>query len=103
MATPPHTHPMHGEYKMPGGKLVVADLAARDGRLVEVAISGDFFLEPDSVLNAINRALTGSMIALDVDARANVIHAALPAGARMFGVSPEAVAVAVARALGQLP
>ncbi len=36
---------MHGEYKVPGGKLVVADVEVRDGRLADVRISGDFFLE----------------------------------------------------------
>ena len=41
---------MHGEYKVPGGKLVVADLDVTEGRLAGVRISGDFFLEPDSAL-----------------------------------------------------
>ena len=50
---------MHGEYKMPGGKLVVIDLTAREGRLADVQLSGDFFLEPDSALEAINRAMEG--------------------------------------------
>ena len=50
---------MHGEYKMPGGKLVVVDLEVRDGRLAAVQVSGDFFLEPDSALGAINHALEG--------------------------------------------
>lgn len=36
---------MHGEYKSPDGKLVAADSEVRDGRLAEVKISGDFFLE----------------------------------------------------------
>ena len=39
-----HNHTMHGEYKMPGGKLVVADLEVRDDKLTRVRISGDFFL-----------------------------------------------------------
>ena len=50
---------MHGEYKVPGGKLVVADVEVRDGRLADVRISGDFFLEPPEALEAINRGLTG--------------------------------------------
>ena len=48
---------MHGEYKVPGGKLVVADVEVRDGRLADVRISGDFFLEPPEALEAINRGL----------------------------------------------
>jgi lipoate-protein ligase A len=49
----------HGEYKVPGGKLVVADFDVVDGVLANVSLSGDFFLEPDEALPEINRALTG--------------------------------------------
>ena len=49
----------HGEYKVPGGKLVVADFDVVDGVLANVSLSGDFFLEPDEALLEINRALTG--------------------------------------------
>jgi lipoate-protein ligase A len=50
---------MHGEFKVPSGKLVVVDLAVIDGRLANVRVSGDFFLEPDEALSAMNNALTG--------------------------------------------
>jgi lipoate-protein ligase A len=90
---------MHGEYKMPGGKLVVADLEVRNGKLTRVRISGDFFLEPDSALTLIDVALEG----LPADAEnvrvAEVLEAALGSNVRMYGVSPEAIAVAVQRAL----
>ena len=43
----------HGEYKVPGGKLVVVDLQEHDGRLAHVQVAGDFFLEPDSALDDI--------------------------------------------------
>lgn len=48
----------HGEDKVPGGKLVVADLEVSDGVLQGVSINGDFFLEPDEALDEINAALT---------------------------------------------
>lgn len=48
---------MHGEYKIPGGKLVVVDCEAEDGVLRNVRISGDFFLEPDEALTRITGAL----------------------------------------------
>ncbi len=51
---------VHGEYKVPGGKLVVVDLVLRDGQLSEVQISGDFFLEPDTALVQMNQALEES-------------------------------------------
>ncbi|WP_248642771.1 biotin--protein ligase [Thermomonas fusca] len=89
----------HGEYKMPGGKLVVADVAIEHGRLAQVALSGDFFLEPDEALDAINAALAGQGADADVDVLAAVVQAALPAQVRMYGISADAVAVAVRRAI----
>lgn len=94
---------MHGEYKMPGGKLVVIDLAVRDGRLADVQLSGDFFLEPDLALDTINRALEGQAGNADEAVLAGVIRTALTADVMMFGLSPEAIAVAVRRALQGSP
>ncbi len=90
---------MHGEYKMPGGKLVVADLEVRDDKLTRVRISGDFFLEPDSTLTLIDVALEGLPASAGDKHHAAVIRAALGPSVRMYGVSPEAIAVAVQRAL----
>jgi hypothetical protein len=90
---------MHGEYKMPGGKLVVMDLDVRDGRLVDVQLSGDFFLEPDSALHTINAALDGQPADASATALTAVLDAALPADVMMYGVSSAAIAVAVGRAL----
>lgn len=90
---------MHGEYKVPGGKLVVADLAVSNGLLADVRISGDFFLEPPEALEAINRALTGLPAEADEAQLSQAVRRALPAEAELFGFSPEAVAVVVRRAL----
>ncbi|MFE2887363.1 biotin/lipoate A/B protein ligase family protein [Streptomyces sp. NPDC059272] len=38
---------MHGEYKVPGGKLIVVDIEVEDGVLRHPRVAGDFFLEPD--------------------------------------------------------
>ncbi|ABM07310.1 putative lipoate-protein ligase [Paenarthrobacter aurescens TC1] len=92
---------LHGEYKVPGGKLVVVDLEVDDGRFSKVSLSGDFFLEPDEALEDINRALTGlpdNSTAADIAA---AVAAGLPEGAVMFGFSAEAVAVTVRRALSK--
>ncbi len=50
---------MHGEYKVPGGKLVVVDLESRDGRIADFHLAGDFFLEPDDALDDIDAAVNG--------------------------------------------
>ena len=92
---------MHGEYKMPGGKLIVVDLAIRDGSLAQVQVSGDFFLEPDNALHAIDAALEGQDADADEHMLAAAIRAQLAPGVMMYGISPEAVAVAVRRAIDQ--
>lgn len=89
---------MHGEYKVPGGKLVVADVGVRAGRLDRVQISGDFFLEPASALEAINAALVGMDAAAGEAAYAEAVGAVL-AGAAPYGITAEGVAIAVTRAL----
>ena len=89
----------HGEYKMPGGKLIVADLTVREGRIAGAQISGDFFLEPDAALAMIDRALIGMPADADEAAVAQRVREALDAEVMMYGISPEAIAVAVRRAL----
>lgn len=89
----------HGEYKVPGGKLVVVDLAIADGRMTAVQVSGDFFLEPASALDRIDAAVEG-MPADAAEAEISAaVTAALAPDTQMFGITPEGVAVAVRRAL----
>lgn len=90
---------MHGEYKVPGGKLVVIDLDVKDGALSHVRLSGDFFLEPPDAIDNINSALCGLAADADEAHIAAAVAAALPSDAELFGFSPEAVAVTVRRAL----
>ncbi|MFI5806909.1 lipoyl protein ligase domain-containing protein [Streptomyces sp. NPDC051561] len=90
---------MHGEYKVPGGKLVVVDLDVEGGALRNVTVAGDFFLEPDEAIDAINRALEGAPVDTDAAGLASRIEAALPEGTVMFGLTSEGIAVAVRRAL----
>ncbi|MFH8791428.1 biotin/lipoate A/B protein ligase family protein [Streptomyces sp. NPDC017941] len=92
---------MHGEYKVPGGKLVVVDLDVDNDTLKNVRVSGDFFLEPDEALLAIDRALEGAPAGTDTAGLTARIDAALPESAVLFGLTTESVAVAVRRALAQ--
>lgn len=92
---------LHGEYKVPGGKLVVVDLDVVEGRFANVSLSGDFFLEPDEALGDINGALTGLSDASSAADIAAAVTARLPEGAVLFGFSAEAVAVTVRRALSK--
>jgi lipoate-protein ligase A len=90
---------LHGEFKVPGGKLVVVDLDVVDDRISGFRLSGDFFLEPDEALAAIDAAVTGLPAATDAKGIAAAVHAAIPEGAMLLGFSPEAVATATRRAL----
>lgn len=95
-----HSHAKHGEYKVVGGKLVVADFTLEQDCLSQVSISGDFFLEPDSALECINQALTGLSSHASHKEITTAILAALDDEVVMFGFSAEAVATAVRRGLG---
>ena len=90
---------MHGEYKIPGGKLVVVDLGEVDGRLVDVSVSGDFFIEPDSALDVINAALDGLATDTSQAQLALAIETALGEEVSLYGITAEGVAVAVRRAI----
>ena len=90
---------MHGEYKVPGGKLVVVDLEVADGRIAGAQVSGDFFLEPDSALEAIDLAVCGLPVDAEEALIAAAIHVTLGPEVSMHGFDPQAVAVAVRRAI----
>lgn len=92
---------MHGEYKVVGGKLVVANLEVDKQHISQASISGDFFLEPDAALERINQALVGQSVTAGVAQLTKAIDEALGAEVEMFGFSAQAVAIAVRRALGQ--
>lgn len=91
---------MHGEYKVHGGKMVVIDLEVQDDKLHEVQVAGDFFLEPGEALDDIRNALNGLYITSSVEDIAKAVRNGLRQDAVMIGFSPEAIAIAVRRALG---
>ena len=90
---------MHGEYKVPGGKLVVVDLDVDGGTITNFRLAGDFFLEPDSALEDINRSVNGLPVETDAASLASAIRRGLPDGATLLGFSPEAVGTAIRRSL----
>ncbi|HEY8445809.1 MAG TPA: biotin--protein ligase [Thermomicrobiales bacterium] len=94
---------MHGEYKTPGGKLVVVDFAVQDNQLRDVRVSGDFFLYPEDALSDITAALEGAPADLTEEQIATRIEGAIPPGTEWLGTSPAALAIAVRRALASTP
>jgi lipoate---protein ligase len=92
---------VHGEYKVPGGKLVVVDLEVVDGLIQDFHLAGDFFLEPDDALPLIDDAVNGLRADTDAAGIAAVVRDALPEGAQLLGFTPESVGVAVRRSLAR--
>ena len=90
---------VHGEFKVPGGKLVVVDLDVEGGKIANFRLAGDFFLEPDSALESIDAAVNGLPADADAVRIAGAVQRALPDGATLLGFTPEAVATTVRRAL----
>lgn len=92
-----------GECKTPGGKLVAVDLTVDGAKLTNVRVRGDFFIHPEPAcrptLDAVATALNGSPADLDVPALAAHVRAALPFGVELIGTSPDAIAVALRRAV----
>ncbi len=91
---------MHGEYKVPGGKLIVVDLDVADDKLSNVRLSGDFFLEPDEALERIVGALEGAPAEASAAVLAKRVDDAVDPGDVLFGITSEGVGIAVRRALG---
>lgn len=89
----------HGEYKVPGGKLVKVDFTVTDDALRGVVVSGDFFLYPEETLEDIRASLEGTPSATDEPGIADRIRRRIDPAAELLGTSPEAIAIAVRRAL----
>jgi lipoate---protein ligase len=104
------SEPLHGEYKVPGGKLVAVDLQLSDNRLSHVQVSGDFFLDPDEALAIIDASLDGLSADTTVAELAARIEEGLDRARKdgrlgvpvtMAGFDTHAIAMAVRRALGR--
>lgn len=91
---------LHGEFKVPGGKLVIADLDVTEGKISRANINGDFFLEPDEALDDINHALMGLPYDASHSQITKTLDSSLDDSVVMFGFDAHAVATAVRRATG---
>ncbi len=92
-----------GEFKTPGGKLIAVEFDVVGSVLRNVVVTGDFFLYPEEALPVLARALENTPASLDEASYAARIRTALDSRAELVGSSPEALAVAVVRALRGRP
>lgn len=91
---------MHGEYKVPGGKLVTVEVTVEGERLAGVRVAGDFFLDPDSALDRITGALEGLPAVASAQEISQAVSGALHPNDTLLGFDPDAVGITVRRALG---
>lgn len=91
---------VHGEFKVPGGKLVVIDGEREGDRLTRTVLSGDFFLEPDEALGSLTQVLQDLPVDIALDELTRRLTEAAD-GAVMLGFAPRDIALTVLRALGR--
>jgi len=73
------------EYKVPGGKLLAAEVEELGGALTRVKLVGDFFMHPEEAISGLEDALTGSPLG-EIEAR---VEAFFQEGAvTLYGVAP---------------
>lgn len=91
----------HFETKVPGGKLVVADITTDSDTISSAQISGDFFLEPEEAFAAIGDGLLGASTAEDTASLTARLDQALARfdGVALHGFSTRDIAVTVRRAV----
>jgi lipoate-protein ligase A len=56
------------EYKVPGGKLLAAEVEEQGGILIRVKLVGDFFMHPEEAIMGLEESLTGSPLG-EIDER----------------------------------
>jgi lipoate-protein ligase A len=78
---------------------VSVEFAVVNDRLLEVVVTGDFFLYPEEALPVLAFAIEGAAATLDRAALTARIAAAIPDDVELVGASPEALAIAVERGL----
>lgn len=89
----------HAEYKVPHGKLVVADLEICKGVITKIQLSGDFFMEPPEALEEINQALSGIATSVSTEEIESIVTKVVEARVSMYGITPNGVATVIKRAL----
>lgn len=85
------------EHKVPGGKLLRADLAV-DETVRDIELHGDFFIYPEDAITRIEEALRGTSRSADQDSITETVQRAA-ANAELVGFAAEDVAQVVREAI----
>jgi lipoate-protein ligase A len=73
------------EYKVPGGKLLAAEVQEKGRALARVKLVGDFFMHPEEAILGLEEALTGSPLD-EIDDRVESFFA--KGDITLYGVAP---------------
>ncbi len=82
--------------------MIAVEFDVRNGELRDVVVTGDFFLYPEEALPVLAGALEGSPTTLSEADYTARVQTALEAKGELVGSSPEALGMAVVRALQTL-
>lgn len=92
-----------GECKTTGGKLVSVLLSVDENKITHAELRGDFFIHPEARTSEIIKAIQTQIESLQPTASihhiASHLAAIVPFGVELIGTSPEAIAIAIARAV----
>ncbi|MBD3387912.1 MAG: hypothetical protein GF416_02585 [Candidatus Altiarchaeales archaeon] len=80
--------------KVPGGKLLKADVRHENGRILKAKVTGDFFMHPESRMDELDEQLRGIKAG---DVR-KVVKKALE-GAELYGVDAESIVKVICEAV----
>jgi lipoate-protein ligase A len=87
------------EYKVPGGKLLRAKAEIEEGSIVFLQVTGDFFMNPETDLEQLERELIGSPV--EYGKIRNTVEAFFSSrGTEITGASPEDFVIVIVKALG---
>lgn len=77
-------------YKVPNGKLLKVFLAIEEDTIIDIKITGDFFLHPEEKITILEDALNGA--SLDKENLQKIIEATIAdEEIELFGVDPESI------------
>lgn len=80
------------EQKIPGGKLLRIKAEARDGKIVSVNITGDFFLYPEEKIALLENYLTGLPVPFDKEEMTEKVqHLIEKENIELVGITAEAI------------
>ena len=74
-------------HKVEGGKLVEAEVEVKEGVIVGINVTGDFFLHPEESISRLEESLRGTRVS-----EANkVVESFFQSGVKAYGVDAESV------------